>query len=338
MQHSSERKYLEETLKAIPQMPYSCQSRCHRLPSFDISNSQCYVKREDELGFGLTGSKVRKYRTLIPFLLSQQIQEVVVIGSAYSNHVVGVTQLLIENRIKPTLFIRGQPHHSLQGNALLNRLLVPDYSIHWMAKEEWVNVEDQAQLYAQKQPHSTFVLPEGAFMEAAFWGALSLTLDIVRNEEDIHLSFDHLLLDAGTGLMAGAVILGHTWLQKHTHIHVLLLAEEETAFINRLNTLHTFFEKLLKQKCPWPQNFTLHKPRHLASFGSTSPSLFRYMADLARQEGLLTDPIYIAKLFLEAQHMLKQGQLQGNILINHSGGALTLAGFQEPLLSAIQAR
>src|ERR1700761_5279772 len=93
---------LRDHLAMFPHALYATHSRVHSLRSFLFSGTTCYVKRDDELGFGVSGSKIRKYCSLIPFFLNQGIQEVVVIGNAYSNHVLSLVQLLIENQLSPT--------------------------------------------------------------------------------------------------------------------------------------------------------------------------------------------------------------------------------------------
>lgn len=135
---------LLEHLEQIPQAPYPLQSRIHPLRSFHFPATQCFIKRDDELGFGVSGSKIRKYRTLIPFLYRSNIKEVILIGSVQSNHILSCVQLLIEKGITPTLFLRGDPKRPLQGNALLTSLFVPSSSIHWYSKENWKKVEEEA--------------------------------------------------------------------------------------------------------------------------------------------------------------------------------------------------
>ena len=125
---------LQTFIDAFPQANYPFHSRVHRLASFDSQSVKCYVKRDDELGFGISGSKIRKYRSLIPWLKQEKIHEVVLIGSASSNHVLSLCQLLIENRLKPTLFLRGDPSYSKKGNCIFSSLFVPSSSIHWISK------------------------------------------------------------------------------------------------------------------------------------------------------------------------------------------------------------
>ncbi len=329
-------EHLKHQIAAIPQADYPIHSRVHPLHSFYFPFTNCYVKRDDELGFGLSGSKVRKYRTLLPFLLNQGIQEVIVIGSAYSNHVLSLLQLLIENGIRPTLFLRGNPAHPPQGNLLLSSLFIPPSNIHWFSKTNWHKVELEAHAYAQQQLHPTFVLPEGGFTSAALPGAFTLPLDLLENEQTLGFAFDHLFIEAGTGFTASALILGFHWLKRSTLIHVILLAEDSAAFLERLRECHEMFSQLMQTSCSFPQNFILHLPQLTGKFGQIKPILFENIVNLAQTEGFLTDPIYTAKLFIESRHVLGNGEAKGNVLIHHSGGALTLMGFQEQLKQACQ--
>lgn len=322
---------IEEWLKSVPHASYPYQSRIHPLKSF----TNVYVKRDDELGFGLSGSKVRKYRTLIPYLINSDCKEVVVIGSAHSNHVLSLTQLLIENNILPMLFLRGDPNRLKQGNALYNSLFVPPEHIRWFSKPEWKNVEIEAHKYVQVCPHKSLVLPEGGNIAECLPGALSLPLDIIKNEKENQLVFDHLFIDSGTGLMAIALILGFAWLRKNALVQVVLMAGNENDFLQQLKKYHAVFCLLMSADMPFPTNFRLNTPKAALGFGKVNPSLFRFISHIAKTEGFLTDPIYSAKLFLEAREIIQKKSLQKNTLIIHSGGTITLAGFQNQLLNTL---
>lgn len=329
---SPREQYLINLLHQIPQTDYPIQSRIHRLSSFGLN---CFIKRDDELGFGISGSKIRKYRSLIPFYLSQNIKEVVVIGSAYSNHVLGITQLLLENQIKPTLFLRGDVSRTPKGNSLLIQFLTNQTAIHWIAKTDWPDVMQMAQEYAKQAGHKTMIIPEGGAANEAFPGTLSLPLDISRNERTLNQSFNHLFIDSGTGMMASALILAYQWMQKPTLIHVVLMAGDPAFFMDQLTKWHRLFEHFLKEPCPFPDNFILHSPQEFASFGSTSPSLFKDIQAIAQTEGLFCDPIYTVKLFKEAKRVLGNVPSSEYSLILHSGGSLSLMGFQEQLLKLL---
>lgn len=324
-------RQLQEWLKTVPFTSYSDHSRIHLLKSFSQGSFTCYVKREDELGFALSGSKVRKYRTLISFLIHKQVKQAIVIGSSFSNHVLGMTQLLIENEIQPLLFLRGDATRSEKGNALYNRLLVPPEQIRWFSKIEWKNVKKEADEFARYSSDCCLVIPEGGNMPESLPGALSLPLDILRNELENELKFDHIFVDSGTGLMAIALILGLNWLERKTIVQVVLMAEDEVYFLSELTRYHQIFCLWMGFEIPFPSNFKLHFPSQASAFGKVNSAIFKYIRQLAQTEGFLTDPIYTAKLFMTAEQLIKQFKLTGKALIVHSGGALSLAGFQEQL-------
>src|SRR5437016_4466946 len=126
---------LQEIIASYLHPEYSLHSRVHPLRSYSFDEAKVFVKRDDELGFGISGSKMRKYSSLIPFLIAHKFQEVVLIGGAYSNNVLGLVQLLIENGIKATLFLREDVGDDLKGNRLLLSLLVDEQTIHWISRK-----------------------------------------------------------------------------------------------------------------------------------------------------------------------------------------------------------
>lgn len=315
--------YLRNKLEEYPHENYPAASRIHQLNSFP---PHCYVKREDELGFGISGSKFRKYRTLIPYIQNQGCKEASVIGGPFSNHVLSLTQLLLEKGIKPVLFLKGPKPATSQGNFLFLQMLVPSADIHWIPKEKWADVENIAAAHA-----SGCIIPEGACLFPCFVGALTLPLDIIRNEEKLGFSFDSLYLDAGTGYSAAALLLAYALLEKQTFCHVMLLADKEEDFLKRLHMLHAEFEQWLGISCPFPTRFTCFRPQLSPSFGSTNQELFDFIVQVARGEGFFLDPIYSAKLFYSA----KKRENTGKTLLVHSGGALTLTGFQDKLENSI---
>lgn len=300
-------------------------SRVHRLRSFA---GNCFVKREDELGFGISGTKARKYLSLLPALLKESPQEVVITGSAYSNHVLSLSQLLIENGVRPILFLLGDPNCKPQGNFLYTLLLSDPANIHWVPRKDWADVEKIAEVYAEERRKlgvRALVVPQGGNCREALPGAMTLAADILRNEKELGISFDHVLIDSGTGLTACALILGLAAHKKKTFVHVVQVAGYREEF---LETLEKRREDLM---APSPALFRLYSPSNAPKFGSVNQTVFRTIAELARNEGFLTDPVFTAKLFYEGRRIIEEAQLTGNILFVHSGGGLGMTGFQEEL-------
>lgn len=328
--------FLKEQLNLVPSFSYPSHSRAHLLNSFQTHNGHtCFVKREDELGFGISGIKLRKYRVLIPYLLQQGFKEAVVIGGAFSNHVLSMTQLLIESGIQPTLFLKEPQPVQKTGNFLLTQALLPSSSIKWVSKQDWPSVYQKTLNYSQTRPKS-IVIPEAAMLFPSFLGALSLPLDILQNEHELGLEFQDVFLEAGSGYSAAALLLVFSLLKKQTMCHLVILAGTQQSFIEELHKLHKEFEIWLGKEVSFPTRFRCLECSIAPSFGSTNQKLFEFIVQTARAEGFFLDPIYSGKLFYEAKKNLSQNtDINANTLLIHSGGALTLSGFQSQLEKAI---
>jgi 1-aminocyclopropane-1-carboxylate deaminase len=290
------------------------------------------VKRDDELGFGVSGSKHRKYLSLLPCLLKEKPEMAVVTGSAYSNHVLSISQLLIENGVEPVLFLLGHPSSSCRGNLLYSRLLADPKNVHWFSKDKWGEIDAIAEEFANARQR-VVVVPKGANCKEALPGALTLPKDILRNEVEQALKFDHIFIDAGTGMTAAALILAFEHLKRNTTIHVIQMAGSGNEFLETLGDRKGDFEELIGERLPFPLNFKLYLSR--TPFGAVNREILRAVARLAKEEGFLTDPVFTAKLFEEGKKVLEEGHLEGNILFIHSGGGLGLSGFQEEIAKTV---
>lgn len=305
---------------------YPLHSRVHPLNHFP-KGAQWFVKRDDELSFGISGSKYRKYASLIPYLKKQGYTKVHLVGSANSNHLVGILQLLNEHALTPIVYILKPHREELKGNYGFIKLLLGDCPLHFLSREEWPNREA---LIRKKLSPSCIYIPEGADMFPSLPGALSLPQDISSNSSFLNISFDHLFIDAGTGLSAIALLLGMASFKLRGMAHVIMMAEEN-AFEKKLFAYKGLLEKECSSVVMLPK-YAVYPSSIAKSFGSINQAIFNEIKSLAKEEGILCDPIYSAKLFYSAKDIYRTHSLKGNLLCIHSGGALSLCGFQEQLL------
>lgn len=292
-------------------------SRVHKLNHFPHQEVSCYVKRDDELGCGISGSKMRKYASLIPYLLQEKIEHLIIIAGPQSNNLLAALQLAREFQFKITVFLL-QPHHTeVQGNFKLSLLFLQEEEIHWIRREDWSAVNELATLYLNKCKETGFILNEGASVAEAMPGAMSLADDIINNEQELNLKFDHIFIDAGTGFSAAGLIKRMAQVKHQAMIHVLLLADNELVFRSKL-------ESWLGLKT---DNYQCITPTTAKSFGALNQTIKKEIKRIACEEGILVEPIYSAKLFYEARQVIVTQHLKGNVLIIHTGGLLTMAGF-----------
>lgn len=292
-------------------------SRVHKLNHFPNKDVECYVKRDDELGCGINGSKLRKYAALVPFFKKTGKKHLIIIAGPQSNNLLAALQIARELNLIVTAFLIKPWKLEIKGNFNLSQLFLSENEIIWVQRNQWLNVDNMAEEYLQLLKEPGFILSEGASVIEALPGAVSLAEDITRNEKELGFTFNHIFVDAGTGFSAAGLIKGFLENQHHALIHVLLLADDEETFRNKLN----------KWLGAIPTNFKCFYPETAKSFGSTNQVIKAEVRRMAREEGILADPIYSAKLFHESRLFIEEHKLQGKILIIHSGGALTMAGF-----------
>lgn len=311
---------------------YPLHSRVHTLKLGKAYGVDCYIKREDELGCIVSGSKVRKYHTLIKALKNKNCQKVGLIGSQFSNHVLGLSTLLIENEIEPTLFLLQSKNKLAVGNALFINLLVPSTRINLISRQRWSDVEEIARSWEVKNKEfAAEIVSEGGNLAQSIRGLATLAIDIIENERELGVAFKEILIDAGTGLTASCLIATFGLLQKKCHIHVMLAASDPDSFSIRLEAAIQELERQTKRQITSLPSYSLHRPPTAQSFGGVNRKVFETIKTAMQHEGVFLEPIYSAKLYLLLEKLLQAKALQSPVLFIHSGGLFSLAGFQDSL-------
>ncbi|MEL6254110.1 MAG: pyridoxal-phosphate dependent enzyme [Bacteroidota bacterium] len=302
------------------------ESRVQLLHSFSSASRKVYVKREDETGFSVSGTKRRKYASLLPYIEKHEFKEVILLGGEHSNHLPAIIQLLRERGIRFRVFVKKSHQFSKKGNRFLLHLLIKEEEIEYLDSDQWKNAESYL---GNKYGSEIFILPEGASCSASLAGAGSLGLDLRRNEEGLQNPFSHLFLDAGTGMSAAGMILAQSQLKHPANIHVVLMAGEKEEFLLQLQAYAQDWKEIFGEEILDFSHLYLYFPQSGKSFGSINQEVLKTIRKMAIKEGLLLDPVYNAKLFQTALFQIEEQELKGNICIVHSGGGSGLMGFAE---------
>lgn len=293
---------------------WNLHSRVHPLNCFPDG---CFVKRDDELSCGISGSKWRKYSSIVPALIAQNIEHLIIIAGAQSNNLLAALQVARELQLKVTAFLIQPRQVHQRGNYALSRLFLDENEIVWVAREHWSQVEELACDYLQNQSGKCFLLREGAAQKEALEGAMSLADDILLNEKITNRRFRHIFIDAGTGFAALALAKRLETSGHPARVHTLILAEDEQA--------------LYKRARQWldavPNNISCFYPDTARAFGAVNQTIKQEIKRVAKEEGILLDPIYTSKLFYQVRKRLSSEQFEGYKLMIHSGGVLSLSGF-----------
>lgn len=279
------------------------------------------IKRDDELSFGVSGSKYRKFASLIPYLLKNNIDFLIAEGSEYSNNIVGLAQFLKEFGIEFKFILKkGRSESAVNGKIL--RLLTSPKDLRFLSASEWRDrtaIIDSEVSNARLNYRNPMFLPEGSFHEAAVAGSMTLAFDF--NVFD----YNTIYIDSATGSSFLGVYFG-LCLQNYSGVLNVISLVENRDFYESI--IKDFSHKKPYDGLPSP-NFKLNiiGVETSRSFGSTSRKTFDNIKKLAHKYGILTDPIYTGKSIPLAIELEENKKGSESAIIVHSGGALSLLGF-----------
>ena len=328
-------QFLLEQLQDSPlrggRQDFWLSSRIHPLKAWP---GKVFLKREDELSASISGSKWRKINGLASVWTRQGADTLLAWGGSRSQHLLGLAQIGRELALDLRLLVKQGSPRQVHGPDLLWPLLIDPKFVKTLSRLEWLEVEQhvrswQGSLLAEGR--QLFLVREGGAQIEALLGAMTLAVDIVRQEQELGLQFSHIAVDAGTGLTAQALILGLGCLGRYPICEVILCAGSAEEFTHDLSKRQSELGRLLLDETIKPAPYRCHIPATAKSFGSTNRAVFQEIARTAQESGVLLDPIYSAKLFMKARDILPTLPASAALLLIHSGGVQSLFGFPTQL-------
>jgi len=318
-------------LNYLIDLSFRLGSRIHRLHTYiaPLLERKVFIKRDDELGSGICGSKYRKFASLIPFLKNGNFDEVIAIGGSNSANIACLLQICTENKIPLKLFLLKSHTARPKGNELWINLLKDKSEVVQISREDWPNVNQLAEEYASSQTGKNFfIISEGCAIKEVLPGAMTLGTEILDHESASSIFFNHIFIDSGTGTTAAGLLLGLSVKDLGARsVHITLIAGTEEEFERQLLRFSNELDVNVSGKI----RRIFHKPAIARSFGAINSQVLEETAKIARLEGILMDPVYSVKHLYTAKQVIEGNNLTGNILFIYSGSALGLAGFQEEL-------
>lgn len=307
-------------------------SRIHEIASYFSlpTDSTLWMKREDEIGGGIGGSKMRKYASLIPHILQQQPDYVVIEGGINSNNVLGLASLL------RSLFIPFKVATPLgssadKGNALWTQQITREEDRLIIASTEG---NDDAYYQDLLEVPNVYVVKEGAAQMPVIPGLLSLADEIVAFEKRIQLPFDTIFMDAGTGISAVGLLLGLQLLKRQeVRIVITQIAGSPEHFHKLQRTVYREFEQRFEiQVTPNLMKVEFLKPSTSKSFGSFNQTLLLEWKSMMKELGMTVDLVYTAKHFMRVKEYLGQALKPGRFLIINAASQIAGRNHAEKLL------
>ncbi len=303
-----------------------------------------WIKRDDLTEAGAGGNKLRKLEYLIAAALDAGADTLVTCGGIQSNHTRTTAIAGARMGLKSVLVLRGASEDALEGNYLLGRLVGAE--VIFVSAEEYERRDEVMARAAddlRARGRNPYVIPEGGSNALGAMGYVEMVRELKDQLDAQRVTLDSIVCCLGSGGTLAGILMGAALYGLPARSYGVLIQRDARYFTGCLDAL---FEDAARDL-----GFPVRVPREEIriiegyagpGYGLNTPEELSLIAGLAREEGVLLDPVYTGKTFLALDNLLRKdppqaGALGQNILFVHTGGIFGLFPKREAFEAALEA-
>lgn len=321
--------YLEDKLNSFPKQSLSLvPTPCHRLHFLsERYKVEVYCKRDDLTGFGFGGNKSRKLEFLIGEALEHGSDTLVACGGIQSNFCRLTAAAGAVNHMSVHLILGGGRPEEATGNALLDEML--GARIHYVESSEWNDWERESERVAvglEAEGRKVFRIPIGGSVPVGVAGYVSAFGEILRDQERLSTSFDHIVHASASGGTQAGLVVGKAmtgWSGRIIGVSVSMDRETLEGKIFRL-ALET--ASLLDWVAGIGRGSVVVDDGFIGEgYAKRTRSAEKAIEIFARREGIFLDHVYTGKAGAALLDWFEKGRFSGQrVLFLHTGGEAEL--------------
>ncbi len=295
---------------------------------------ELHVKRDDLTGLLESGNKVRKLEFLVGEALQQGADTLVACGALQSNGCRAVAAVAARLGLRAVLLVRGEPPVAYDGNLLLGRLLGAE--VRYCAEADFARAGEIMETMATEiraRGGRPYLIPESGANEVGALGYLECAVELSEQINHGAPRFDAVVISAFTGGSQAGLLLGKRLAGLPGEIVGVPIARPAERV--REHVVHTMGAAIRR----WGFSIDVPKTVHLLDGDPGGDDLdatdadLAVLVELAREEGVLLDPVYTARGFRGLVEALSRDPkaLGQRVCFIHTGGLFSLFPYRERL-------
>jgi D-cysteine desulfhydrase len=330
---------------ALPTPVRRLERATARLRSAVPDAPDLWIKHDDDTGGVLTGNKIRKLQFTVREAIDSGADTLVTCGGLQSNHCRATAVLARRMGLEVVLCLRtspatrGAPPSRLEGNLLLDRIVGADIRV-WTPEEYADNVAGMARVAEELRAagRRPFVIAEGCSMPSGCLGYIEAAQEIAHAEAELDLHWDAIVHAVGSGGTTAGLELGVRLFGLDARPIGIPVCDDAAWFRPRIAMLCAAASARHELGVHVPSGEIDLRDGHAGDgYGVTRPEELASLLQLARDEGVVLDPVYTGKAWHGLLAEITAGRLPGakNVLFLHTGGAFGLQAHESALAAAL---
>lgn len=302
-------------------------SNIHHLEKLsNILGVDIYIKRDDLSEVGLGGNKLRKLEYLLGEAKQKKATHILTLGAVQSNHArltaITATMLGFESE---TFLKLSVPNESIfyqeNGNIVLNNIVKT--AIHKIPADNCMMSRINARMEEiRKEGGRPYFIPVGGSNAIGTFGYLDCFYEILQQQNDLNIEFDHIVVTSGSGGTHAGLIVGKKISKSPIKITAYNVQPEEKELIDQTFSICNEALNMISKPPIKPKDIVLNTYYSGKAYGFPEDYHLDTIKLVARSEGVFLDPVYTGKTFSGMLVDIQNGTYKKGekVLFIHTGG------------------
>ncbi|HQQ64360.1 MAG TPA: D-cysteine desulfhydrase family protein [Pseudomonadales bacterium] len=306
------------------------------------TGQRVWIKRDDLTGCALSGNKVRKLEFTLADALQHGADTIITCGGVQSNHCRATAILGAQLGLKVHLILRGTPQEmqSLSGNVLLDLLCGAEIELHpahHYNKNFKVLYNDALDRYRQAGSRPYWITT-GASDAVGVWGYVAACEELRADFEKQRITNPHIVCASGSGGTQAGLVAGNILHELDATVWGINVCDDEAYFLRKIrDDLKAWKKKYRLSFAIDEWDINIIDGYVGEGYAKASDELLALIADVARLEGLILDPVYSGKAFYGMLSEIQRGRFADSkdIVFIHTGGIFGLQPYAGQLAKVL---
>ncbi|MDI6894354.1 MAG: D-cysteine desulfhydrase family protein [Bacillota bacterium] len=291
-----------------------------------------FLKRDDLTHAALGGNKARKLEFLFADVRRQDADVVLTVGGPQSNHARITAALAARLGLECILVLEGEEPEERQGNLLLDRLLGAEVRFAGARPAQEVMEEAAADLRARGR--HPYPIPVGGSTPLGAVGYCLAMQEMLAQAAGMGVVAHRVYVATGSGGTQAGLVLGGRVLDPALRVTGISVSRSSGESRPRVADLATGAARLLGLPVTVSAGEVEVLDDYIGpGYGIPTPACLEAIRLLAREEGVLLDPVYTGKAMGALVDHLRRGVVKPgeNVVFWHTGGSPTLFAYSQYL-------